>query len=199
MPKQIQNPLVGQALQYAFGLQGRVDPALDEIVIPVVSVGDLSRGGPPGISRAASAAFSQAAVVGEFAVARFEVPGNVVARIDRLVVRSSAAAATLVVTYGSTFPTPANTAQKNLKDGRLREANQVPAGVLTFGTQVPTPFAPTTSERYFLASNVLTVLELPGAVVGSGLAGQFGFLEFGLITNNVQLDATLHWTEFTLV
>lgn len=200
MPKQIQNPLVGQALQYLFGLQGRVEPSLDEIVVPTVQIGDLSRGGPPGITRSASAAFSQAAGgAGQFSVARFEVPGNVVARIDSMVVRVSGAAATLIITHGSTFATPANTAQKSLKDGRLLQAGEVAAGVVTYGTQGVTPFAPTTSERYFLASNALVTIPTPGLIVGSGLPGQFGFMEFGLITPNLQLDATIQWTEFRLV
>ena len=37
----IQTPVVGQLLQRAFGIKGRVRPALDEIIVPVVNVADL--------------------------------------------------------------------------------------------------------------------------------------------------------------
>ena len=47
MPKNINNPTVGRALTRLFNLQGRVQPSLDEIVLPVVQVANIAQEAPP--------------------------------------------------------------------------------------------------------------------------------------------------------
>lgn len=64
MPVQIQTPTPGQRLVRLFGLKGRFQPLLDEIVVPIVDVGAEQI-----VSRAAWGAGTVAAAAGEFAIA----------------------------------------------------------------------------------------------------------------------------------
>lgn len=196
MPQVIQNPVVGQLLQRAFNLQGRVRPALDEIIVPTVSLGELAPGSAPPITRAATARFSQAAVVGERFVARFEVPGNVIAVINALSIQASTAGP-VFVHFGSSIAAGATTAQKSYADGRLIDQGETPAAVLTYDTQVGNLATidwgvsgnPTTGQRF----------EPRGWVVGTGRRDQFGFLEFNYGTDNLTVGGALEWTEYAIV
>jgi hypothetical protein len=60
MPKQINTYQVGQALVRKFGLKGRFQPVLDEVIVPVVNVGEtleqsvrLAAGGLEGVTAGA--------------------------------------------------------------------------------------------------------------------------------------------------
>lgn len=195
MAKRIQNPVVGQALQRAFGLQGRVDPSLDEIIVPVVNLGDIGQNSPPDISGVAIARADQGGVAGEVYRARFEVPGNVLAVIQRIYVRT-----TTLQTFRVNFVSPgaarAFTASKAYTDGRLLDAGLSPAGVLTFGTD-PAPLP--TYQWSFAAPTDGVIVAPPGLVVGSGREGQFGFLEFSGTGVNTPVFLSLQWREYRVV
>lgn len=193
----VQNPNVGDALRQAFDLKGSVRPFLEEFIVPTVQVGDLARGAPPAFVRHAVARFSQGAVVGQRAVWRFEMPGGMIAVLRRFWFRPVGANGTVVTFFGSSIAPPAGTATKVFTDGRL--AGQEPAGVLTFGTQVGN-----------LATNqfVINAVQDPDAfdfrppggwVVGSGQAGQFGFLEQNFSVDNTGIDVVLEWDEYQIL
>lgn len=198
MAKQIQNPTVGDVLRQAFDIKGRVSPLLEEFVVPTVLIGDLGRGAPPAFIRHAVARFSQGAVVGQRAVWRFEMPGGMIAVMRRFWYRPVGSNGSIVTFFGSSIAPPAGTATKVFTDGRLAGQNN-PAGVLTFGTQVGN-----------LATNqfVINAVQDPDAfafeppagwVVGSGIAGQFGFLEQNFSVDNIGIDVVMEWDEYQIL
>lgn len=90
MPKQIQEPGVGQELTRLFGLLGRVRPALDEVIVPVVQVAELGQGSPPGRTNAFALWVSIAAgAAGEFSYLRMDVPAGTVVQLLRVRVDTS--------------------------------------------------------------------------------------------------------------
>lgn len=195
MPKQIQNPIVGQALQRAFGLQGRVDPALDEVVTPVVVLGDLQQNTAPDAALAASAFIFQSAVAGQNFTVRFEIPGNMLAQIHAVHIRP-ATASPVRVKFSNTGPAQANVAEKSLNDGRLIEAGISPAAVVTYGTQAA---ALANSQLLLWAPTDGLTWEPLHAIVGSGLPNQFGFLELQVSTVNVSCYLGIEWKEYRQV
>ena len=194
MPKQIQNPVVGQLLSQVFNLQGRVEPALDEIVTPTVQVADLGRGSPSPIVRGVVHQCLQGGVAGELFTARLEVPGNVIARVRRVHLYS-ASAAFFVAKFTNAGGPQANTAVKEVTDGRLSNRDVPAASVLTYGTQVGG--LPATTWRVRVPTEGVT-FEPAHWIVGSGCANQFGFMEFQLQSANVQVLLCLELEEYTI-
>lgn len=193
MPKQIQNPTVGQILQRAFGLQGRVQPALDEIVVPVVSIGDLGQGNvPPVTGRATSWAFENPGA-GDYARARFEVPGSIVALIEAVHVRLSASG-NFGVRFTNTGAAIGTAQPKSYADGRLTTAGLSPAGVLTAG-QDPAALAGR-QANYWATTDGISLF--PNWIVGSGDPGQFGFIEFAPGTAATAMSLNIQWREYRI-
>ena len=180
MSQPIQNPVVGSLLQKAFNLQGRVRPTLEEFVVPVVSLGDLSTGAEPPVVRRASCGIIQAAVVGQSFTARFEVPGGVLAVIRSLRLYCDGTARRLRVFHAgnaASIAAPATGADHGYCDGRLLAGSgitQTPAGQCFFGTQAASLV--TVNAQYPVSVDGL-VYDDPGWVVGTGAGGVFGFLE----------------------
>lgn len=81
MPKPIQTPDVSTQLQRLFGLKGRVRPALDEIIIPVVNVASLELRAAPSPQKDFAVNATIAAVVGEYGSVLFSVPAGTAAFI----------------------------------------------------------------------------------------------------------------------
>jgi hypothetical protein len=201
MPQPIQNPALGQVLQRAFNLVGRVRPYLDEVIVPVVSLGELGEGSAPPVIRSAAAQYTLGGGgAGTFQVGRFEIPGNNIATIDRIAV-TAAAQTYFLINHGSSITAPANTADKAYKDGRLLEVGETPAGVVTYENAAAV--LGTLQERYLVDNLVQPGLVVPfppgKTIVGSGRPGQFGFLEWGLLAANTAIRLTIHWTEYQLV
>lgn len=195
MPKPIQNPIVGQALQLAFGLQGRVEPSLDEIITPVVVVGELGRGAPPPVQGIASARGSQPAVATEYFRARFESPGNILAVIRRIHFRFPTAGI-LFAQFDNADPPEVPTAGKAFTDGRLTDVGRSPSSVITYGTK--SAILPGRQWGAWVPTDGLTMDV--NWIVGSGRQDQFGFLEFGFSVANVACDVfTIEWQEYSLV
>jgi len=204
MAQPIQDPTVGSALQALFSLQGRVRPALEEFIIPTVRVADLSRGASPPLSRICSAAIAGiAAVVGELATVRFEVPPTLLAEILSIRYAFNAVGglkisfpgnAAAVSGLGSTvLPT-----RQGLIDGRV--ANQAqPAAVITYGTQAGS-LSPYQYFEQTWATNQTTHVDLPsGIVVGTGRSN-YGFMEMQWNPANTQVAGlSIVWREFAVV
>ena len=193
----IQVPTVGAALQRLFRLQGRVKPALEEFILPVVKIADLSRSEPPPLTRGATARFFRAAVALEFGTFRFEIPGEMIAHVRALYLTPNGSAGSFRFHFGSTIPAPSGTAQKSFTDLRLLQLGQSPAGVLTFGTQVAvlTPL-----QFQVAAEDLLTYkLEPDSWIVGSGVPGVFSFLEGQFSVLNTAINVSMLWDEYPIV
>lgn len=195
MSTPIQRPDVGEALRQYFRLVGRVRPTLEEYVVPVVSVGDLAQGGAPAASAQASFSIVKTAGgAGNYSGFRLEVPGGMIARIDQIWLQTSTAGLG-EFKFTGTGAGFGNSANKAFTDGRLTDQGLEPATVVTFGNRA----SGLSGEHSIVRVTVDGVILEPGWVVGSGRPDQFGFLEFGLVTANTDLNATILVTEFPLV
>lgn len=207
MALQINNPLVGQLLQRAFQLQGRVAPRLEEFIIPTISLGDLSESFPPDVVRHATLEFSEAAESGERFVGRFETVPSTIAVITRLVLKCSVATAEFSCSFvgnAATLLALANTADKSFTDGRLLAGAptgaQAPASVFTHGTQVG-GLAGFQFRQAFspLDSGSILILEPKNWVIGTSGGSLFGFWEMQVALSNAVVNGSIEWDEYALV
>lgn len=192
MALQIQRPEIWANLQRLFRIVGKGKLELEQNVIPVVQVGDVSLGQLPPVVRSCSAAATIVPVAGELATVRFEVPGGVLAQIRRLHVWASGDCS-FTGSFSSAGSAQAGTGLSSYIDGRLLQLGQGPAGLLTFGTQVaaiaPIQFVarvPTAQAHIF---------EFEHLVVGSGTPDQFGFAEFQIDAANTTMVFNIEWDE----
>lgn len=196
MPSQIQGGGRGSPsalLSRAFRLAGRFPTYVDEIVVPLVVVADLSQAGPIPETRIAVARFSQAAVALESCICRLEVPAGVIARVTEVYPNVVAAGADsfISVFMGSSVPAPAALASKAFTDGRLRVRGETPAGVLAYGTQVA-PLAVT--HQYLPAAQIIGTRNHVDWVFGRPDA--FDFIEFQFTANIDEfVRFSIQWTE----
>ena len=202
MGLRIQRPQIGAALQRLFRLTGRVGVELEPFIIGTVQVADLGLGAEPPVRRSAVARFTQAAVVGEIAVWRMEVPGSVIAVVTRFQLRQEASVSACHIHFGSTISAAvfATAARKSFTDGRLLQGGQTPALVLAHGTQA----AGLSPIDWSVAVNLVpdNTWQTPSGlwVIGSGAPGQFGFIEFqaGGVTNQ-EVRFVVEWDEYQIV
>jgi len=194
MAKRIQNPGVGQLLQGLFDLQGRVQPQLDEIIVPTVQLGDLGRGSAPPVVRAVSHQCVMLAVAGEFAGARLEVPGNTLLKITAIHV-SPTTSGFAYWKFTNASAALAGTADKEVTDGRLSDQNVGAGSVMTFGTRVGGLANPAALVK---VNSTGTTFTPEHWVIGSGRPDQFGFWEFGFQSPNVQVVLTVEGLEYTI-
>lgn len=197
MTKLIYRPEIGFALQEQYDLKGSTSISLEQFLLPVHVAADTSLASSPVTVRHAQASFFQAAVAAQRAVFRFEMPGNALASIDRLVFMLGApgagAQALVVARHSSTIPAPATVAPKRYTDGRLLAPRlQEPAGVLVHGTQVASVVGATWQK----VMNPDLEYAPKHWVVGTGRRGVFGFLEFSVDLVNTELRAAIEWTEY---
>lgn len=199
MAQPIQTPQVGSALQELFRLQGRVRPALEEFIIPTVQVGDLTFGSAPAKRRHVTTFFNVPAVVGERPVWRWEIPGGIIGALTSFWVEPPAATpGSVSVFFGSSIAAPATQAVASYSDGRILRAGELPAGVVSFGTQVGALAARTWEKRAQPTPDSRT-WETPGWILGTGVPGQFGFIEFACNLLNASVNVCMEWDEFQLV
>jgi len=192
MPVPIQTPKVTAAIHEFFNIVGRYRPQVDETVVPVVTVGDVSNDTAPIIRRAADGIFI-ASVAGEFPTWRFEVPAGVFATVESIWLPDSPGAGDVIIRFGSSFAAPATVSTRvQFMDGRLRERGETPAGRIAFGTQIAA-----------LASPPLTIDAVSSNPMWQALAGQWtvgrqnavDFIEFQLNAANRNLSFGMVWRE----
>lgn len=201
MAQEIQTPVPGSLLTDAFGLRGRVRPFLEEFIIPVISLGDLSLSIAPGVVRHATALINEAAAVGERWVGRFEAPAGVIAVIRQISLRSAGGLTTVSMRFPGSSPsiTPANTCTKGFVDGRLLTGSgtsQTPACTLLSGTQVAALANP--SFQTSLPAEGLVYLPPGGWVVGGG-ANAPGYMEMNVVGNNQACLGGIEWDEYQVL
>jgi len=196
MGQPINVPFVGAALQRLFGLKGRVSPSLEEFIVPMVVVGDVSQGSAPDVSRACVHQCIQAPVAGQRFRARLEIPGGLLCKVDTIYVRCDTPGF-FEVQFVNVSGAQAATAAKAFTDGRLLAEGQLPASVLTFGTQA----ANLVTEEFgtFISADPVTIIKPKNWIIGSGDPTQFGFLEFGQQSANAQVMFALELTEYAIL
>jgi len=190
MPLPIQNARISKLIHDAYNIVGRYRARIDETVVPVVVVDDFSEGGGfPEVRKAAARAFI-GSVVGEFAVARFETPANVLAVVRQLSLIGGGNDS-LHVFFGSSIVAPATAAPKAFIDGRIRNRGETPAGVLASDTQV---------AALATVHMQIPVISTNGRVVDVewpiGQVAAFDFVEFLFDRANSLLDISLTWDEY---
>ena len=197
MPFPIQTPLIGQALQRFFRIQGRVDPQLETSIYGYVQLGDLSRGQTPPVIRSATAFFDQAAVAAQRFVMQMRVPMGTLVNIKRLQFNPVNVSPNMNVGFGDTFAvTPTNAVTSSFADGRVLDLGQAPAAVILTDTQVAT--LATAHWQTLLTQNVPNFIDVDGWLVGSTDQDGTGVIEFSSASVNGRVIGTLEWDEFQI-
>ena len=183
----LQSPDPAKKLARQYGIRGLFSPELVPSVQPVVLLDDLSGGHLSDTpQRQGSSRAVAPAVAAEVAYFRFEVPSNVIARIDRISVQP-AASGLMQFFFGSSLAAPASTAANAYQDGRLRLSGEGPSGQLSFDTSA----ASLAVVHYELGTGFDIS---PGWVIGN--TGSFDFLEMLGNTANSSVNLSINWTEY---
>lgn len=193
MPLQVQNDRVSGQIHDAYNVVGRYRAQIDEIIVPVCLVDDLTGGaGAFPLIRRATARASQAAVAGEQAVFRFETPGGVLAVVRQITIRGGTNSR-LAVFFGSSFPAPATIAPKAFVDGRIRNRGETPGGVLAFNTQIAN-----LATIHFQVTAAIDVFNIYDVEWPIGQIGGFDFLEFQYQAANQFCEFAISWDEYLI-
>jgi hypothetical protein len=196
MPANVNSPRAADQLRREYNVIGdRINLRLDDVVVPVAIISDLTAGsGGVPVVRRAYAAFYQAAVAAEYTTWRFEIPSGFIAIINRLIVEGPAADL-LRVHFGTTIAAPANIANEQYIDGRLRQRGLFPAGTLAYGTQAGAHAGPYDFLQGGAAPGIETFVEWP---VGRD-DGLIDFVEFQWPIVNNAVMFSMQWDEVPLV
>jgi len=165
---------------------------VDETIVPVVVVADVSESSS-NIIRRASAWVTEGAVAAEFFVARLELPTGVLGMVRRIQITNGQADRSMRVFFGSSFVVvPTQTADKSYIDGRLRAAGETPAGVFVADTQL---LALATTHAFInsQARNTAKSLDLRWPF---GRTNAFDFIEFQNSVVNETIEMSIEWDEF---
>ena len=188
--------LIATRLQKLLGIQGRVRVNLEEFILPTIQVADLGRGALPPERRHVSARFDQAAVIAESCVVRLEAIPSTILVVTDIHITPIGNTGFLLGNFTSTIAAPPNIAIKQFTDNRLTQDQEKPAGVLAFGTQnANLGIIPWMAQ---LEADIDNHFQPEGWVVGSGVPGQFGFLELQVNIANTRAIGSIEWDEYQL-
>lgn len=192
MPARVNNPRAADQLRREFQIMGdRLNVTLDDVVVPVAVVADLSAGGAIPLVRRCYARFSQAAIALEYGTWRLETPPGIMAIITRILIKS-AADGLAIAHFGSTIVAPANLAATQYMDGRLREQlGMEPAARLAYGTQVAVLAAPINYVVARTTPGQENYMEWPFGRDD----GYYDFVEFQNHTLNQAISVAMEWDE----
>jgi hypothetical protein len=190
MPVPAQNARASAALQAEFNTVGRLRTSVDEVIVPVALVADLS-GTSTNPIRRACVRILQTAVVGQFFTARLELPTGVLGVVRRVIIQNNSGSRLMNVFFGSTVPAPATLGISVYTEGRLRASGQTPAGVLAFGTQV----AALATIHNILFAGVPTEVHSEILNWPFGRTNAFDFIEFQADVANEQIIMAVEWDE----
>lgn len=195
MPARVNNPNAAEALRREYTVQGdRLNLQIDDVVVPVCVVGDLTASGGIPTVRRAYAQFLQVAVVAEYPVWRLEVPSGFIAVVRRVHI-VSASGGQARVHWGADFAVapPNIAANTQLMDGRLRaERGFWPGAALVFGTQIPQMAVPYYNVPADTGLGIENIVEwLCGRT-----DGLYDFIEFQFPVLNNQVSVMMEWDEY---
>lgn len=195
----IQSPTVGQLLQNLFGLQGRVRPALEEFIVPVVNVADVAKSAGVSIRRSVVGRFTIAAVVGELPQIQMAVPAGIIARVTKLYLWSDTVMQVRIHHGNGLAAAPPTAMSTRYTDWRLLSPTfQNPAVIPTVGTAAAGLAVYEEVYRLFTVNRPIELEwdQLGGVVVGG--TSTTGYFEVAAVTANSSLNGTLMWEEYQL-
>jgi len=192
--------LIATRLQRLLRTQGRLAPELEEFVLPVIQVANLSEGGAPPVSRSAVMNTTLGAVAGEFGQMRLSAPPGILAVVKKFKFKPNSVLDVLVF-FGTSLAVAnlPNAHIPSFTDGRLRDSLDTdPSAQILSGNQAA-GFV-TTNWRYTAQDTPNDDWVYPSTpwVVGTGTQGTTGHLEFQLGTANVAAGVVIEWEEYPL-
>jgi len=192
MPLPIQNARISKLIHEAYNVVGRYRARIDEVVVPVAIVDNLTQGGAfPEVRRAATTG-TQGAVAAEKDVWRFETPPNILGVIRQISIHV-VLTGRILVHFGSSIAAPGTFAKKAFIDGRLRNAGLEPAANFVFGTQIGALADP----HY-----IIKVIQTNGRIIDVewpiGNQNAFDFVEFQYDSANQQAEISIIWDEYLI-
>jgi hypothetical protein len=196
MAKPIQTALAGDALTRQYELQGRQRLSLDDSIVPVAIVSNSSANIQPPVKRSAASSVAVAAVVGEFATFRLEIPPGTLAVVNQITIEGTGSA-NLQMSLNQAQAGFASIGPVVFTDGRLGNAGQVPAGRLSGGTQVAA-LSDIFYSRGFGGTGVSFFSEEMDLIITGSRPGQFGFLSFQADNANAPYRLSLNWNEYAV-
>lgn len=194
MTAKVNNPRAADQLRREYDVLGdRLNLQLDDVVVPVAVVSDLTAGssGVP-VVRRAYAAFYQAGVAAEYTVWRLECPPGVIAIVRSITVLAPAASVGRVH-FGASFAVvPTNVSVlTQFMDARLREEQTLmPSVHLVYDTQIPVLPGPYLYLPHDVAPSYVNHVEW---VFGG--RNVWDFIEFASSNVNYTIQATIEWDE----
>ncbi len=196
MAKPVQTPLAGDALTRQYELQGRQRLSLDDSIVPVAIVSDSSENIQPPVKRSAASSVEVAAVVGEFATFRLEIPPGTLAVVNQITITGNAAG-NFVMSLDQAQAGFASIGTVVFTDGRLGNAGQVPAGRISGGTQAAA-LSDIFYERGFGGQGISFFSVDMDLIITGSRPGQFGFLSFQADNANQPYRLSLNWNEYAV-
>jgi len=192
MPLPIQNARISKLIHEAYNVVGRYRARIDEVVVPVAIVDNLTQGGAfPEVRRAASKGLVSAVAL-ERAVWRFETPNNILAVIRQLSFRVTLTGR-ILVHFGSSIVAPGTFAPKAFIDGRLRNRGEEPAANFVFGTQVAVLGVEHMFYKVISTNGLFVPVEWP-----IGQKNAFDFVEFLYDSENEAGEMGIVWDEYLI-
>jgi hypothetical protein len=204
MAQDIGVPGLGAALQELLRLQGRVRPQFDEIIVPTITVADLSHCAMPVVCRSVVTRMDCLKVAGRYPIVRLDAQAGIVCHIKQIWILAEADDTKWGLVFeGMGVTAGSSTVVSKFADGRLRGPTipgpptpGVHASAGTSVSVVPTP----TWER--------TAMTGPGIeyaperwVIGGGQAGQniINSITMTGFTANQNATVVMEWDEFQSV
>jgi hypothetical protein len=201
MAQDIQTPNVGSLLSEFFRLVGTVRPQLEEMVLPTVSIGDLSGSSPPVRRRHASAQGAQVAAAGQNAF--FELAmldPNTLAVVTDIYASSSSATDGLFVASSSGIVTGAGitTHTARYTDQRVR-GSAAPGYLFRSQSLAGGPIANNLVQMRFPLTTALLHIKPEGLVLlGAAAPSLAGGLTICQEDVAETLLMTIEWDEYQL-
>lgn len=201
MPKGIQEGQTPEALRKKFGIVGGLSGmSIDEVIVPVVMVGDVASKQQPTEVRAVLAEDDQAAVAAQRSMVAIFNPADsgVILTLERVMLRLNPATSFVKIQFWDNpllAPGPWNAAANaaTFRDRRIGGLNlgpPYPAGYMAHISNAVLPAAGTLAT-IVCAANGTNAVPIPidyTAIPGTGIV-------FGTGANNLGLAVTAWWTE----
>lgn len=204
MAKELQEPRLAAGLTRLFRLVGTYVPRLDELVSPVVVVGQTEA--PPPVVRKATTAFFIPAVAGQFPSWRLETPKGIFLQIRRLWIAPGGNGHVLAMSMNrdlTLFPALGTYAARQYVDSRVSDTISsasatpppAPAGQCSFGNTALDLLTFPPRWRYVYNGPIAITESNLGWVMGSDAGPCCWAFQFNVV--NLTCGVSIEWDEFT--